>query len=709
LWTIRLELPGIEPDWRLAMIDLSLSLEPILTERIESWNPATARGLLAKNAILARASAGCGYLGSWEWRDLEPRVSVDGAAGTENAAVFMAEVDAAREGLDWGIAMVRAQYEPVEKLFTRFEPLARGFVDDRLRSTILAPFAEAVYELMRKISAGTSTRVDVPGLSIAGRLYGATTGFAVGTLSVITSPDSAVASAPDVIYALTAPPADTVSLAGLIALTGATPLSTGAPAAPDPLVRRTTGIPSAVMKTDSLAKLAERSGTRVLLAVSPRGSAVLKAADEMTDEEMTLAGEQRTDADDSGVETTAVDLATTRFVALDSLGSHAPGRICGPNITRLARLESVFPDKVRPGFVVPFGVFDDHLDEEMPRVGISYRRFLAETFDKAQQWRQDGELEAVIVRFVLMRLSQLAEAIRSMPVRGGFHDELRRTFDRRFGGPLGTVPVAVRGDVNLDDEAKQRIGGGPDAGVVNAISEAAVLQAIRDVWASVYSEAGYGRCLRLLSDPESLFPSVLIQTAVDVERSGAVVMEGLTTLAEDDVTTLFSPGAGGMDTGRWPETYLLTSDGRDILLAPTRESHFTVLSPAGGVEEGYSAAFAPVLSATERLAIRYLTTVLRNMLPAVDGFESGVTYVLEMGFGEGNVWLLQAVPLPQYARGRLDMYLAQLDRTTAPSGTIELDSDFPPAPPAADTSSVGAAPDSAGGGLLPEPSTDNGE
>ncbi|UCH84657.1 MAG: hypothetical protein JSW50_02905 [Candidatus Latescibacterota bacterium] len=690
LWTIRAELTDINPDWRPAMLDLSLELELLLAERAASWRPATAGEWLKKNQTLALATAGCGYLEVWEWHRLKPYLDLDPVASSMAPGDFSSRIEAARRTRDWALAMIRVHYDPVVELYGGFEPLTHGFLPARLSSSVLFSLAQSLESLESAVAtaAGGAFRNEYRDTTTVVRFRGVAPGTAVGPLAVVTDPDSVALFATDAIYASTTRPVTGTRALGFICAADSVALS------PELLIAQATPAPVAAVTTDDLSNLAPFLGTPFFFAVSPAGQVVFKPTADLVGDEAAVAGMSAAADDERRFDTHDLDLKLTRLIPIDSLDTYGPDRFCGLKSLRLARLTSMFPNFVAAGFVVPFGVFREHLDDTMPGTDRSFWSFLEDTIDRAEQWRADGELERVIDHFVSMRLSQLSEAVRAMRVRGVFHDDLRRTFQDVFGAPLGTVPVLVRGDINLAGV------GEPDAAdldvtVVNVISEAAVLDAIKAVWASVFSQPSYERRQRFLSDPESLYPSVLIQMVVDVEKSGVVLTTGGPGYDTDDVFVAFSWGVGDITMESRPERYVLMHNGTDMLLSPVRESRFAVFSAAGGLEERYSPRMTPVLNMIERLAIRYIAGVLRDMLPHIDGFEAGGPYEIEMGIDHGNVWLFQVSDRSLNKTAGRTAYLYELDQNLLSENPIELGGAFPPEPapvPSADSLEVDTNP-----------------
>jgi hypothetical protein len=659
LWSIRehISSPG-DGDTRLVMMDLSLDLEAILLRTVPEWRPENIGGLVALNAVLAKAAAGCGFIEVWEWGQLQPLLKA--ADSTETLAAFSQRVDATRRAVEWGGAMTRASYDLVVARHADFEPLALGFVDDRIRSSILLPLGDAAGRLIRERArlAGVTNHVFDLGGDV--QIRGLNPGFAVGELEVLTEMSGEVSFSPEKIYVLPYPPADLEPVAGIISI------SEGNAVSHVHLLARNLGIPNAAITQRTFERLLGYAGDRVFYAVSPQGKVVIKPETEMTKEEEDLVGTGRRAEQKIAVPTDKLNIDIARAVTLDSLRASDSGRICGPKAANLGQLKHLFPQRVAPGLVIPFGVFRRHMDRPMPGTDESYWQFLEETFRRAQRHRESTGSEEAVARYVLSRLSLLRDAIGRMPVLPEGREDFARVFYEVFGDSLGRVPVFIRSDTNMEDLADFS-GAGLNLTEVNVVAEGNILQAIRHVWASPFSERSYRWRQRYLANPENVFPSILILRSIDVDKSGVMITTGLESANPNDVTVAFNRGAGGAVAGQAAEMYLLREDGTDILLAPARAAQYTRLPPAGGTTREYTGFSRPILTAEERAVLRALAGEIEHELAGILGEDFEGPYDIELGFAGGKVWLFQVRPLVENERARSSAYLRAMD-TEPPQG-----------------------------------------
>lgn len=228
------------------------------------------------------------------------------------------------------------------------------------------------------------------------------------------------------------------------------------------------------------------------------------------------------------------------------------------------------------------------------------------------------------------------------------------------------------------EDLKDFTGAGLNLTVPNVVDESALLEAIRDVWASAYSERSYQWRQRLLTNPEDIYPSVLLLRSVNVDASGILLTTGLAEGQPQDVTVVFNRGVGGAVAGQAAETWLLQWQGPDELLAPAREPTYQVLAEQGGIEERSTSFESPILSSQRRAALRSIATEVRARLPELPGIDSDGPFDVELGFADDRLWLFQARPFVENRRLRSVEYLRSLDRESRRDGQLSLDMPLQP-------------------------------
>jgi hypothetical protein len=456
------------------------------------------------------------------------------------------------------------------------------------------------------------------------------------------------------IYALSEAPADMKPVAGIATV------SEGNLVSHVQLLARNLGIPNAVLSGQLLRSLEPYSGQEVFYAVSPRGAVRMKAAIEMTAREKRLVEGRKRKEERIAVPTDRVDLDELGLLNLSTLRASDSGRICGPKAANLGQLKALFPDKVVDGLVIPFGVFRQHLDQQIPGTPATYWHHLQETFLQASMDRSAGRPEEEIEAATLERLTHLREEIRKMEFLPEFTARLRQGFRAEFGAGFGGLAVFIRSDTNMED-LKDFTGAGLNLTVFNVLEEEKILQGIRDVWASPFTERSYRWRQRYLLNPENVYPSILILPSVNVAKSGVMITSGVVTSNPKDATVAFSRGVGGAVEGQVAESYLLRPDGSRLLLSPSRAPRYTVLPATGGVEKRSARLDQPILSHHDLEQLLGMANEIRQRLPGTPGIETAGPFDVELGFQDDRIWLFQVRPYVENKQAQSSAYLRNLD------------------------------------------------
>lgn len=655
LWTVRESFGRARfGNTRLALLDVSVALEDLVFQASAAWEPADTRGLMEKAYVLAKAAAGSGWIEAWEWITVEPLLRPPAAGTSPTLVSFRAQVEQTRRVVEWGVGLTNATYGATVERFAAFEPMAHGFVDDRLRASVLLPLGEVAGTLAAVVARHAGQRNAVMDLPDPSQIRGLNPGFALGTLRIIDGSAEHLAFAPEAIYVMLRPPSEMKPVAGIATV------SEGNVVSHVQLLARNLGIPNAVLTPEALRALKAHEGQQVFYAVSPGGTVRLKAARQMTAEERELVETRQRSEERIRVPTNRLALNHKTLTPLYDLRASDSGRLCGPKAANLGQLSSMFPGRVAPGFIIPFGIFRDHMNQAMPGTAGTYWDFLRQTFTEATAAQRQGVPEAEVDAAVLARLATLREGIEKMPLQPTFVEALRKQFAAVFGTPVGQTPVFIRSDTNMED-LKDFTGAGLNLTVPNVVSEEDLLQGVRRVWASPYRERGYRWRQKFLRNPEDVYPSILVLKSVNVDKSGVMITSGLASGDSRDVTVAFNRGVGGAVDGQAAETYLLAHTGDDRLLAPAREVGYRVLLPTGGVADRVATFEQPILTEVERQQLRTLSLDVRQRLPRMPGVESSGPFDVELGFLDGYLWLFQVRPFVENRNARSTNYLLAMD------------------------------------------------
>lgn len=655
------------PEARLQLLEASLKIEAYLFKNASRWQTPTVSDLLEKICYLGMAETGAGYLETWEWEALaseltrfeEPSLSLE---------VLMGQLQRARSAVEWGSATAKAHYGPVAAQFAGFEPLAAGFIDDRIRGSLTLHLGQAVGQLGDFLSRQSQLTNRVLDLSNPSTVRGLNPGFAFGELSVVSGSVEDVEVSPDKIYVFQHPPADLKPVAGIATV------SEGNLVSHVQLLARNLGIPNAALSDQNLAELRKYDGQRIFYAVTGRGNVLMKTEAQMSAEERALFAQKIRSEDRIEVPVDRIRLDVDSVLDMRGVSAANSGAFCGPKAANLGQLKRMFPDHVVEGLVIPFGVFRKHMDQAMPGSEGSYWGFLTAMFREAERMRSQGIPEKEVENYQLRQLETLREAIKGMQLDAAFVRGLETGFAKVLGGELGSVPVFLRSDTNMED-LKDFTGAGLNLTLFNQVDRSSILEGIRAVWASPYTERSFKWRQKYLLNPENVYPSILVIPSVDVDYSGVLITKGVQTGDPADLTIAFSRGAGGAVEGQAAESYLLRENGTQLLLSPARETTFNSLPVTGGTQRRYASFETPILNARNLQAIRELARAVRERVPAESHSDYRGAYDIELGFKDGKLWLFQIRPFVENKKALSSEYLQSITPNIDTGRTIGLDKD----------------------------------
>ena len=650
---IRETLPEQNVYWRLEPVDISILLENLIFSTAGDWEPATSRELMEKVCYLSEAAAGAGFVEMWEWDQALQQLG-DPNQSTIQPAALNDYLDAARRYVEWGVSTNRATFNDVVERYAEFEPLAHGFLDSRIRGSVLLPLGNAVGQLGDFTAAVGNLKnnfLDVPN---QGSMRGLNPGYARGRLRVIEGNPEAVEVNPDDIFIFATPPADLKPVGGIATV------NEGNMVSHVQLLARNLGIPNAVLTDEQFAALKAYDGQEMFYAVSNRGTVNMKPAGNMTSEETELFAKRERKEERITVPTDQLKLDVNRVLDMKEVRSTDSGKLSGPKAANLGQLKALFPAEVVEGLVIPFGVFRAHMDQRMPgQNGETYWEYLNARFAESKAMEKRGESADRIQNYDLRSLSTLRDAIAQIQIQPSLLRELRDGFRNILGGPIGSVPVFLRSDTNMEDLA-DFTGAGLNLTVFNVVDEDKIIEGIKKVWASPYTERSYKWRQRLLLNPENVFPSILVIPSVDVDYSGVMITKGVTSGLAGDVTVAFSRGAGGAVDGQAAESWLLPTFGGQTLLSPARERLHRRLPVTGG-SVMVPAPFNERILTTQNLRdLRDLSVKVEKIMPESTGEQGTGPWDVELGFQNDKIYLFQIRPFVENQRAQASDYLDKI-------------------------------------------------
>tara|TARA_R110002096_G_scaffold12004_15_gene43695 strand:+ start:1330 stop:4230 length:2901 start_codon:yes stop_codon:yes gene_type:complete len=637
---------------RLQLLDLSLKLEEIIFKTSPLWEPENLQQMLNKVCYLGMATVGSGYIELSEWDNINLKAPFE-SEGSLTLNELTNTLENARSLVEWSASMVKANYQHIVDVYTQFEPKAYGYIDDKIRGSIALQLGESVGKLgdfIANESALTNKVMDIPNQS---SFRGLNPGYAFGELVVVDGSPDAIEVDSDNIYIFQRPPADLKPVAGIATV------SEGNMVSHVQLLARNLGIPNAALSDDNLKSLKKYNGTKVFYAVSNKGNIILKAEKDMTEAERLLFVKKERNEEKIEVPVENINLTETNILNLRSVDASDSGKLCGPKAANLGQLKKMFPEQVVEGLVIPFGIFKEHMNKKMPNRDISYWTFLNTMFAEAEKMRTSGVTEAGVENYQLQQLEILRKAIKVMPLNPDFISQLESQFTTILGKDLGDIPVFLRSDTNMED-LKDFTGAGLNLTLFNVADKNKIIEGIKAVWASPYTERSFKWRQKYLLNPENVFPSILVIPSVDVDYSGVLITKGISNGEENDLTVAFSRGAGGAVDGQSAETYLIHINGGTRFLAPAREPYYNRLPVTGGTDKKSATFESPILNQQNINAIRNLAKTIRATLPKETDSDYEGAYDVELGFKDNKLWLFQIRPFVENKKALSSGYLESI-------------------------------------------------
>ena len=306
---------------------------------------------------------------------------------------------------------------------------------------------------------------------------------------------------------------------------------------------------------------------------------------------------------------------------------------------------------------------------EMPNEHKTYWQFLSDTFKEAEIKKQNGISDENIENYILKALEKLHKAILNIELNNDFISDLKSNFQQIFKSDIGNIPVFLRSDTNMED-LKEFTGAGLNLTLFNIKKEQKILQGIKQVWASAYTERSFKWRQKYLLNPENVYPSILIIPSVDVDYSGVMITKGINAGTENDLTVAFSRGAGGAVDGQSAETRLITPS-TNYLLAPARQADYIRLPDYGGTKKYYTSFENQILNKDNIKEIRKIATKVREKI-GEKSEDKNQAYDVEFGFKDDKLWLFQIRPFVENKQAKSSDYLNSIAPKIEDSKKINL-------------------------------------
>jgi len=636
---------------RLDLIDLSNELETVAMQGMGALKEESLGDIREKMCFLTDGLYGAGYIENWEYKKIKTDFD-----WMQSEVITLEDLDyfkyASQKIVLWSSQMVQSLYaEPVQK-FSDFEPLVHGFVDDKIRSSLILPTGKLV-EIINKFYGHIANNAsDIMGNKNDAGLQGLNPGLARGKLYVLSTIPESIEMDKTGIYAFDRPPAEMKPVAGILNV------KEGNPVSHVQLLARNLGIPNGLVSSKVLNQLKPYDGKEVFYAVSPGGTMTLKLAKDMTSEENKIFHKTKNDKKRIRISMDKVVLNPDSLLDMSKIDASYSGKWCGPKAANLGQLKKLFPDHVVDGIVIPFGVFRDHMEQRVPQQEYTYWSYLKNIFSKEQEKIKNGIDKKEVEKETLTSLALLRSMIEEMPLKANLINNLENRFSSILGKRMGNIPVFLRSDTNMED-LPQFSGAGLNLTLFNVIDRQKILDGIKKVWASPYTERSYQWRQQFLENPEDVYPSILIIPSVNVDMSGVIITKGISRGGTGDINISFSRGVGGAVEGQSAESYVLHKNDYTELISPGRETKHRTIPSSGGSSYKYTSLTEPVLDSKNLKQLKKMALSIAEKMDKVTG--SHHIYDIELGIKDGFIWLFQVRPFVENKDALGSAYLKTMD------------------------------------------------
>jgi phosphoenolpyruvate synthase/pyruvate phosphate dikinase len=557
---------------------------------------------------------------------------------------------------EWGGRSLEFQLGKTIERWSALDPAARQYVPDRLRGSPMLNYGAVLDRVVEDLNALAGIQHEIMGERVSAGVRALNPGLARGVVRELKDGQSALDLDPNGIYLLPETTPDLAPVAGILTRGEGSSLSHLQ------LLARNLGIPNVVIGESQLARVEKAMGARAVLAVSPGG--VVQLAPDGARWNAAFGGTREVSTKvEIDVDPAKLDLATTDFQSITKLRAWDSGRITGPKGANLGELRFAFGETVPTGFVIPFGAFRRVLDQPIEPGGPSAWNWMKDRYAQIERARGDEKKQ-----LVSETLERLRSWIKQVDPGAGFEAQLRWNLDQHFGASDGGG-VFVRSDTNVED-LPGFTGAGLNQTIPNVIGYDAILQAIRDVWSSPFTERAYSWRQAHMSKPEYVFPAVVVQRAFASEKSGVLVTVDVESGDPAFLTVAVNEGVGGAVDGQAAEALRIDAEtGAAKLFAQAATPERTVLASDGGVEKKPASGGEMLLTPGE---IKQLVAFAKSVPARFPSLRTAsgdpVPADIEFAFRGGRLALLQIRPFNESRRAQRSQYLAELDAAFASRG-----------------------------------------
>ncbi|MCH7643808.1 MAG: phosphoenolpyruvate synthase [Myxococcales bacterium] len=589
---------------------------------------------------------GAGFISDRHLHELRSSVERTRSSASLSVGDYREELRYLARAPEWAARWLAFDFSiPVAKL-SEIEPLAHLFVQDRMRGSPLLFYGAVIDSMVLDANRLAGIEHELFGKKIGAGLRALNPGLSRGVLREATGDDYER----DGIYLLPETLSDLPPVSGILTLGEGSSLSHVQ------LLARNLGVPNVVVGEEILPIVRKHVGARSVLAVSPHGVVQLSEDgprwDAVFGANAAMGGALviRPDLE-------KLDLERTEMISLSRLRATDSGRSSGPKGANLGELKHYFGDAVPPGFVIPFASFKKVLDQPIESGGPSVFEWMKGRYDVIAKLDSDPALQQEAVHAFLAKLRHWIE---TCDPGAEFRSQLREALEENFGAD-GSYGVFIRSDTNVED-LPGFTGAGLNLTLPNIVGYENILDAIREVWASPFENRSYGWRQGNMTDPEYVFPAVVVQYSFQAEKSGVLVTADLETGDPNILTVAVNEGAGGAVEGQAAESLKIdTRTGEVRFLAQATAPLRTQVPLSGGVAKAPSSGTTEVLKPGEIEQLIAMSQDVTRFPTLRDDKGHLLPADIEFAFKDGKLALLQIRPFVENKNAQRNQYLSGLD------------------------------------------------
>ena len=409
---------------------------------------------------------------------------------------------------------MRGMFGPELAKFRIFMPEADIFIDETIRESSLLALGNLHSRIAQWVQSERGLWFELEGgVKSASRVL--SPGIARGNLIVPKDADlmnSSYKWNPEGIYFLRKTPALLQKVAGILTC------DSGSVISHVNLLASNHGIANVKVDCKIEKHLQKLIGNEVFLTALPNGESRMILASSATSKELQVYNEFHKIKSAARVTLSPPSNLNDRApLRLEQLRMSDAGKIAGGKACGQGELAALFPGTVPQAWVLPFGVYHEHVT----RTGLK---------DWIKQVLSDPSLKGTSPVAVQNRTEAL-QLIRQRIQE----TELARDLKLFLIKALSSPPYAGRGlFVRSDTSAEDLpgfVGAGLNETIPNVVGLDNVFEAIKRVWSSPFTEKAYSWRNDLIENPWDVYPSVVIQIALNSDVAGVMVVGD--TMSED--------------------------------------------------------------------------------------------------------------------------------------------------------------------------------